>query len=74
MFNNVLQIPANMQVWYLALFVWSIVWKAMALWRASHKEQKWWFAAFLVINTAGILEILYIYIFSVDRRISGKTE
>ncbi len=52
---------------------WSIAWKGMALWKSAHKDQKWWFIAFLVINTAGILEILYIYVFSADRRISAKT-
>ncbi|MDP3800029.1 MAG: DUF5652 family protein [bacterium] len=49
----------------LAFFVvWSIYWKGRALWRASHLNSKPWFIALLVINTLGILEILYIYIFS----------
>lgn len=64
MFNNILAIPLDQQLWYLALFAWSVVWKGLALWRAAHKEQKWWFIAFLVVNTVGILEILYIYVFS----------
>lgn len=73
--NNVLQIPLNSQLWYVALLVWSIVWKGLALWRAAHKEQKYWFLAFLVINTAGILEILYLYVFSVGRKITvAKSE
>lgn len=67
MFNDILQVPLDRQLWYLALFAWSIVWKGMALWKASHREQKWWFVAFLVINTLGILEILYIYVFSMER-------
>lgn len=67
MFNDILQVPLDSQLWYLALFAWSVVWKGMALWKAAHKEQKWWFVAFLVVNTLGILEILYIYVFSVDR-------
>jgi hypothetical protein len=62
-------------LWYVALLVWSIVWKGLALWRAAHKEQKYWFLAFLVINTAGILEILYLYVFSVGRKITvAKSE
>ena len=67
MFNDILQVPLDSQLWYLALFAWSVVWKGMALWKAAHKEQKWWFVAFLVVNTLGILEILYIYVFSADR-------
>jgi methionyl-tRNA synthetase len=42
--------------------IWSVVWKGLALWRAARLQQKGWFIALLVINTLGILEILYIYI------------
>ena len=44
--------------------VWSIVWKGLALWKSARQDNKVWFVIFLVINTVGILEILYIYIFS----------
>ena len=67
MFNDLFQVPVDRQLWYLALFVWAVAWKGMALWRAAHREQKWWFIAFLAVNTLGIMEILYIYVFSVDR-------
>lgn len=67
MFNDILQVPLDSQLWYVALFAWALVWKGMALWKAAHREQKWWFVAFLVVNTLGILEILYIYVFSVER-------
>jgi hypothetical protein len=72
MLNNILQVPLNAQLWYVVLFAWSIVWKGLALWRAAHKEQKWWFMAFLVINTLGILEIIYLYVISVDRKSSAR--
>lgn len=68
MFNDILQVPLDRQLWYVALFAWTLAWKGMALWKAAHKEQKWWFVAFLVINTVGILEILYVYVFSVERK------
>ena len=64
MFNDILAIPLDKQLWYIALFAWVIVWKGLALWRAARQEQKWWFVGLLVVNTIGILEILYIYIFS----------
>jgi hypothetical protein len=67
MFNDILQVPLDRQMWYLALFAWAVAWKGMALWKAAHREQKWWFVAFLIVNTLGILEILYIYVFSVER-------
>ncbi|OGN02805.1 MAG: hypothetical protein A3G02_02060 [Candidatus Yanofskybacteria bacterium RIFCSPLOWO2_12_FULL_44_13b] len=44
--------------------IWSLVWKGMALWKAARLGHKGWFVALLIINTAGILDILYIYVFS----------
>ena len=46
------------------LIAWSLVWKGMALWRAARRGAKVWFVVFLVVNTLGILEILYLYVFS----------
>jgi len=46
------------------LIIWSLAWKGLALWKASHEESKPWFIALLIINTAGILEILSIYAFA----------
>lgn len=43
------------------LVIWSIIWKGIALWKAARNNHLGWFIAFLVINTLGILEILYIY-------------
>ena len=68
MFNNILAIPLDRQLWFLALFAWSIVWKGLALWKAAQKGSKPWFVVFLVVNTLGILEILYYYVFSEPRK------
>ena len=51
----------------ILLFVvvaWSVIWKGLALWRSAREGSKVWFVVFLVVNTLGILEILYLYIFS----------
>ena len=48
----------------LLVLAWSLFWKGKALWRAAHLEQKRWFVALLILNTFGILEILYLFIFS----------
>lgn len=55
-------------VWLLALLaLWSIPWKGWALWRAARLGSAPWFVALLLINTAGILEILYLFVFSKRR-------
>ncbi|MFA6006515.1 MAG: DUF5652 family protein [Candidatus Paceibacterota bacterium] len=51
-----------------AAFVAVIALKGIALWKAAHKNDKVWFVALLIVNTMGILEILYIYYFSKRER------
>jgi hypothetical protein len=51
-------------VFLIPLIIWEIFWKGWALWRAAKNESKVWFAVLLILNTAGILEILYIFVFS----------
>jgi uncharacterized membrane protein len=46
---------------FLALVVWSLVWKGLALWKAAQHSNRNWFIAILVLNTFGILEIIYLY-------------
>ncbi|AWR20719.1 MULTISPECIES: DUF5652 family protein [Aurantimicrobium] len=46
------------------LFLWSYVWKAFALYRAGSLKSVPWFVVLFILNTAGILEILYLFVFS----------
>lgn len=46
----------------IAVALWSIPWKALALWKSARRNHVGWFIFFLLINTAGILEILYLII------------
>ncbi len=48
----------------LVLYVWSLIWKGIALWRSAHLKQRNWFIAILVLNTLGILEIVYLFRFA----------
>ena len=48
----------------MVLSVWTLVWKGFALWKSSKKNSIPWFVIILVVNTIGILEILYIFVFS----------
>lgn len=47
--------------------VWSIIWKGMALWHSARNMQKVWFVVILVVNTVGILEIIYLLGFKKPR-------
>ena len=48
-------------VWLLILVtLWSIPWKGIALWKAAQLSHKRWFIILLIVNTFGILDIIYI--------------
>ena len=49
---------------FLGIIIWSLIWKGFALWKAARLNNKWWFVALLILNTVGILEIFYLFIFS----------
>lgn len=49
------------------LFVWSIFWKGLALWKSARNDERYWFIALLLINTVGILELLYLFIFAKNK-------
>lgn len=49
-------------VFLAAISIWSIIWKGIALWKAARLYHKGWFIALLIINTVGILEIIYIFL------------
>ncbi|HEY4524430.1 MAG TPA: DUF5652 family protein [Candidatus Paceibacterota bacterium] len=44
-----------------ALIAWSLVWKGLALWQAGGRRERNWFIALLILNTLGILEIIYLF-------------
>jgi len=46
------------------LTIWAIPWKAVALWKAARNNELAWFIALMILNTAAILEIIYIFGFS----------
>ncbi len=54
--------------WLFPLIGWSLFWKGIALWRAAKNNQKGWFVAILLINTVGILEIFYVFVFSKEKK------
>jgi len=56
-------IQAHPIIMVLAI-IWTLPWKGVALWKAANKKSIWWFIALLIFNTLGVLEILYIFIFS----------
>jgi hypothetical protein len=46
----------------VVVVLWSIFWKGLGLWHAAQRGEQWWFLVMLLINTAGILEIIYLFL------------
>lgn len=49
------------------LVIWSLTWKGVALWHAAKNLEKIWFIAILLLNTAGIAEIAYLFFFTKNK-------
>lgn len=65
MFNNLININGNMNYWnwILPLVIIDIILKGITLWRAARHSQKGWFVALLIVNSIGILPIIYLLFF-----------
>lgn len=51
----------------LLMVLWTVPWTGVALWKAARRNDKWWFIVLLVVSTLGLLEILYIFVFSKEK-------
>ena len=40
--------------------VWTLVWEGLALWQSARHQQKKWFIVMFVVNTLGLLPIIYL--------------
>jgi predicted membrane protein len=63
----------EMNPWLLAiLLLWTLFWTGTAMWKAAKKNSPFWFIVLLITNTLGLLELLYIFVFSEMKFIKKK--
>lgn len=55
--------PLHFLFYIIPLIIWEGIWKGIALWKSARGKQLPWFIALLIINSAGILPIIYIVFF-----------
>lgn len=65
--NTTVTFSTGEWVAFTLLILWSLFWKGIALWRAGRNNQLGWFIFMLILNTAGLLEILYLAFFQRKR-------
>jgi hypothetical protein len=49
---------------FITAVIWTLLWKGLALWKSAKKGHLIWFIVILLVNTLGLVEILYVYLFS----------
>lgn len=47
--------------------IWSTFLKGVALYRSANLKQRNWFIVMLIVNTVGILELIYLFRFATKR-------
>ena len=46
--------------WVVVAIIWDAVWKGIGLWRSGRNKQPVWFVFIFLLNTLGILPIIYL--------------
>jgi len=55
------EISVILIILFIMLLIWTYFWKAAALWHAVRNKDKVWFVVFLLVNTLGILDMIYLF-------------
>ena len=65
-------IPLIIILLLIPLIIWEAIWKGIGMWKAARNGQLGWFIVILVINSIGILPIVYIYFFQKMQETADK--
>ena len=66
-FSQLQNLPLFNSPIFPLLLVWSLIWKGLAMWRAAKNGEKAWFVFLFLINTFGILDIIYLVLTRPER-------
>ncbi len=65
----------NFMLYMIPFMIWDMIWRGIALWKSGRNNQLAWFVALLLVNSIGILPIIYIMFFQKpNAEIEKKTE
>ena len=56
----------------LIFAIWEAIWKIIAMWRSARNNHLAWFICIALINTAGILPIVYILMHKKNKEVKIK--
>lgn len=72
--QNVQNFFSEHPVLAFVIMIWTVAWKGFALWRSAQLSHKKWFVIILVLNTLGILDIIYLYFVAKKYTVVSETE
>jgi len=52
----------------VVILIWSMIWKGIALWKSGRNNQIAWFVVLFIVNTVGILEIIYLAFYQKNKK------
>ena len=61
-------LPISIVLLLIPIIIWDLVWKGIGLWKSARNNQAIWFFFILIVNSVGILPIIYILFFQKKKR------
>ncbi len=68
---NITDLFSNPQtgiLWWLPIGIFDLIFRGIALWKSAKNSQKNWFIALLIINSVGILPLIYLKFFQKKKK------
>lgn len=58
------EIPQEYYIFFIIIGLFELALKGIALWQAAKRGEKGWYISILILNTVGLLPLIYILFFS----------
>ncbi|MEK7452690.1 MAG: DUF5652 family protein [Patescibacteria group bacterium] len=58
--DQIIQFLLLHPILFMVIIMWILLWKGIALWISARRDERNWFVAILILNTLGVLDIIYI--------------
>jgi uncharacterized protein (DUF983 family) len=75
-FGNSHQFRSVFPAIFTILVIWSVIMSGLALWHSARRKEPGWFIFFLLVHTAGFIELAYLFfiarIFDGDGRTGNR--
>lgn len=57
---------------FMLVMLWQLIWKGLALWKAGKNQDKVWFIVLFLVNTVGILDIIYLFAIKTKKNLNSN--